>query len=240
MLFMNVLIVNKDIDTGDFYKMTLNIRNHEMVLVNNQENCLKAFYEELETTNKRPPFDTILVDSKLPKQSAVGIAEEISKIRPDQKIISSSNYLDDYLMDIASRLNNVVEVIKRSNSAEKLVDRLNDKTIYELLEKLNSKVNILNITKPNSINSKNELVEISIEKALLKIGKTALQKTIDTLYKQYHCHLSDCYEHPEYLKSILCDLFGDAHTVIIESIQKDLKEFTHDKPIEKFLEHIAT
>ena len=236
---MNALIVNKNIDTGNFYKMALNIKNHEVVLANNGENCLKAFYDELKTTTKRPPFDVVLLDSQMSKQHAAEIADEISKIRPDQKIISSSNYLDEYLMDIASRLNNVVELIKRSNSAEKLVDKLNDKSIYDLLEKLNSEVNILKNTKLNPINSKNELVEISIEKALLKIGTAALQKTIDTLYNDYHCHLSDCYEHPEYLQSILHNLFGSAHTVIVESIRKDLEEFTYDKPIEKFLEIIA-
>ena len=236
---MNALIVNKDIDTGNFYKMTLNIKNHEVVLANDGENCLKAFYDELATTTKRPPFDVILLDSKMSKQHAAEIAEQVFKIRPDQKIISSSNYLDDYLMDIANRLNNVVELIKRSNSAEKLVDKLNDKTIYDLLEKLNSEVNILKNIKPDSVNSKNELVEISIEKALLKIGISALQKTIDTLYDEYHCHLSDCYEHPEYLKNVLRNLFGSAHTVIVESIRKDLEEFTYDKPIEKFLEIIA-
>ena len=237
---MNALIVNKDIDTGNFYKMTLNIKNHEVVLASNGENCLKAFYDELETTTKRPPFDVILLDSKMSKQYAVKIAEEISKIRPDQRIISSSNYLDDYLMDIASRLNNVVELIKRSNSAEKLIDGLNNKTISDLLEKLNSEVNILKRTELDPINSKNELVEISIEKALLKIGIGALQKAIDALSNEYHCHLSDCYEHPEYLKSVLRNLFGSAHTVIVESIRKDLEEFTYDKPIEKFLKIIAT
>ena len=237
---MNALIVNKDIDTGTFYKMKLNIKNHDVVLTNNGENCLKAFYDELEATTKRPPFDIVLLDSKMPQQSSVEIAEQISNVSSDQKIISSSNYFDDYLMDIASRLNNVVELIKRSNSAEKLIDKLNDKTVYDLLEKLNSEVNILNKTKSVSINSQNELVKISIENALLKIGKGALQKTVDTLYNQYHCNLSDCYEHPEYLKNILYDLFGNAHTVIIESVQKDLKEFIHDKPIEKFLTIIAT
>lgn len=237
---MNALIINKYIDTGNFYKMTLNIQDHEVVLVNNEENCIKAFYDELETTTKRPPFDVVLVDSKMSKQYASEIAKEISKIRQDQKIISSSNYLDDYLMDIANRLNNVVEVIKRSNSAETLVDKLNDKIIYDLLEKLNSEVNILNTTRPSSITSQNELVEISIEKALLKIGTGALQKTIDTLYDKYHCHLYDCYEHPEYLKGILYDLFGNAHTVIVESIRKDLEKLIHDKPTEKFLEIITT
>src|SRR5690348_3804675 len=144
---MNILIVNKDIDTGTFYKMALNIKNYDVVLTNSAENCLKAFCDELETSAKRPPFDILLLDSKLSQQLSVEIVEQISKISPDQKIISSSNYLDDHLVDIANRLNNAVEIIKRSNSAEKLIDKLNDKTIYDLLEKLNSKVDILNKTR---------------------------------------------------------------------------------------------
>lgn len=237
---MNALIVNNNVDTGNFYKMTLKIKNHEMVLVNNEKNCIKAFYDELKTVTKRPPFDVMLLDSKMPKQHAIEIANKISKIRPDQKIISSSNYLDDYLMDVSGKLNNAVEIIKRSNSVEKLVDGLNDKTIYDLLEKLNSEVNVLNEAKLNSINSKNELIEKSIEKALLKMGTSTLHEVMDELYNKHRCHLSDCYEHPEYLKSVLHDLFGSAHTVIVKSIKKDLEEFVYDKPIEKFLEIIAT
>ena len=86
---------------------------------------------------------------------------------------------------------------------------------------------------------KRALVTISIEKALLGIGKPIYDEVLNILNTQYHCYLPDCYEHPEYLSEILKKLYGNAGKVIIKSITVQLEEFNQHKPIKKFLEVIC-
>jgi hypothetical protein len=82
------------------------------------------------------------------------------------------------------------------------------------------------------------LVSLVIERNLMEISKPLYDKVITTLKKEYNCYLPDCYEHPEYLTEILKKLYGDAHHTIVESINKQLEEFTYSKPIARFLEVI--
>ena len=93
--------------------------------------------------------------------------------------------------------------------------------------------------KIDSEDARKALVAFVIEKALLKISKTALDEVSNVLYEEHHCYLGDCYEHPEYLAKALQDLFGKSHSMIIESIKKELDDFVEHKPIEKFLKVIS-
>jgi hypothetical protein len=91
----------------------------------------------------------------------------------------------------------------------------------------------------DSDHARKALVAFVIERALLKISKTALDQVSNTLYEEHHCYLGDCYEHPEYLAKALKELFGISHTAIVESITKELAEFVEHKPIERFLKIIS-
>jgi len=83
------------------------------------------------------------------------------------------------------------------------------------------------------------LTSLSIEKALLDVGKSTYDKVLEILNTEYNCYLSECYEHPEYLAEILKKLYGNAGKVIVESITRQLQEFNYHKPIKKFLEVIC-
>ena len=83
------------------------------------------------------------------------------------------------------------------------------------------------------------LVSLAIETALIEIGKPIYDKVLHDLFEKYHCFLTDCYEHPEYLNEVLKGLYGNSHQVIIKSIKKQLEEFSYKKPIEKFLQAIS-
>ena len=83
------------------------------------------------------------------------------------------------------------------------------------------------------------LVTLATQKALVDIGKPTYDKVVEMLYSKYHCYLSDCYEHPEYLKQILEELFGSSHKVIIYAIQQTLKEFSGQEQIARFLQLIS-
>ena len=91
----------------------------------------------------------------------------------------------------------------------------------------------------DSDHARKALVAFVIERTLLKISKTALDQVSNTLYEEHRCYLGDCYEHPEYLAKALKDLFGKSHTVIVESIKKELIDFVEHRPIEMFLKVIS-
>lgn len=86
---------------------------------------------------------------------------------------------------------------------------------------------------------KRALVTLSIEKALLDVGKSTYDKVLEILNTEYRCYLPDCYDHPEYLDEILEKFYGDAGRAIVESIARQLEEFNYHKPIKKFLEVIC-
>lgn len=90
----------------------------------------------------------------------------------------------------------------------------------------------------SDIQIKKALVAFAIEKALLEMGEPVFQKVAKTLKDDYNCYIPDCYEHPEYLKRILSDLYGNANTAIISSIKSSLHDFSHQEPIHKFVSAI--
>ena len=82
---------------------------------------------------------------------------------------------------------------------------------------------------------KKALITISVEQALLEIGKPVLDKVEDVLYNNYNCYIPDCFDHPEYLKTVIKDLYGNSYSNIIKSIHKHLDKFASQKSIEEFL-----
>lgn len=82
---------------------------------------------------------------------------------------------------------------------------------------------------------KKALVSFAIEKALLDMGEPVFHKVTKTLKDDYNSYIPDCYEHPEFLKRILSDLYGNAHVAIINSITTSLQEFSHQESIRKFV-----
>ncbi|MBI3841789.1 MAG: hypothetical protein HY295_01375 [Thaumarchaeota archaeon] len=88
-------------------------------------------------------------------------------------------------------------------------------------------------------NVKKALVAFAIERALLEIGKPALEKVTKQLYEEYQCNLRDCYEKPEILSKVLKNLYGKSYTAIVQSIRKELDDFADQKPIKTFLKVIS-
>src|SRR5207245_4109373 len=81
---------------------------------------------------------------------------------------------------------------------------------------------------------KQALVGLAIETALLDVGKPALMEVIRKLESEYNSCIFDCYYHPELLVSVLKELFGNSCVVIVESINKNLAEFSYKEPISQF------
>ena len=86
---------------------------------------------------------------------------------------------------------------------------------------------------------KKALVTLSIEEALVHMGgSNLLNEVLRILYEKHCCYLTDCYEHPEYLKIIFNEIDRGSRKVIVESINGKLKEFSYHKSIKKFLASI--
>jgi hypothetical protein len=82
---------------------------------------------------------------------------------------------------------------------------------------------------------KKALVAFAVEKALINMGEPVFEKVAKTLKDDYDCYIPDCYDHPEYLKRILSDLYGNAHVAIIVSIKNSLQEFSQHESIGRFI-----
>jgi len=85
------------------------------------------------------------------------------------------------------------------------------------------------------IEIKKALMTISLEEALLEIGRPVLDEVAYSLYVNYQCFIPDCLDHPEYLKQVLQELYGDGCSNIIKSIHKHLDGFASMQEIEEFL-----
>jgi len=83
------------------------------------------------------------------------------------------------------------------------------------------------------------LVTLAVEKTLLNMGKPVLDEVQHRLFANYKSYIPDCYEHPEYLKNVLKELYGNCYNNIVQSIKKNLEEFITKKPIEHFLAVIS-
>ena len=82
------------------------------------------------------------------------------------------------------------------------------------------------------------LVGLAIERALFKEGNPAFEKVEDMLRSKFQCGLMDSYEHPEYLREVLSEIFGKSYTEITNSIVTFLGDFGDENQIEGFLAEI--
>ena len=111
-----------------------------------------------------------------------------------------------------------------TEKGEKIID------LIKPLESLQSRSDIDN----NKILLKS-LVSLSIEKTLLGIGKPEYEKVVNKLREDHKCSLPDCFDNPEYLKRVLCDLFGKSYDCILECIKENLAKFKSEELVQKFL-----
>ena len=83
------------------------------------------------------------------------------------------------------------------------------------------------------------LTSITIQKVLNDISSPAFEKVSKKLQKEYKCYIPDCYDHPEYLESVLKSIFGNAYTAIVDQIRVELVEHADDNGINLLIKTIA-
>jgi hypothetical protein len=87
--------------------------------------------------------------------------------------------------------------------------------------------------------NKKELFAMAIEDALHEAGQPWNTIVTNELLREYKCSIADCMEHPQYLKSVLNQIFGPAAIVVISKIKKNLGEIGQEKPVGEFLKVLA-
>lgn len=148
---MKLLVGEDHYDTSLLYKMTLEDRGHEVKIENNGEDFLKSYQEEFQKValysdpvEHIQPYDTVILDYKMPKRDGIEVGKEILAVNPRQRLIFASAYLDDNLIEPIEKMkqDGEVEVLHKPFVQQTLVDKVEDKEIYSDLEKLNVDIDI--------------------------------------------------------------------------------------------------
>ena len=89
------------------------------------------------------------------------------------------------------------------------------------------------------VHSKKNLVGLVIEKTIIDVGgNKMLYQFLGFLYENYRCYAADCLEHPKYLLQALKEQDAKHASLILDSINKKLDEYSDDKSILTFLTDI--
>lgn len=83
-----------------------------------------------------------------------------------------------------------------------------------------------------------ELVQIAVEHALLDMGPPELVKVKTKLKENFGINIEDVFDHPEYLKTVLYELFGNASSDIIYTMRRVFDKSINEEPIQKFIQII--
>ncbi|HEX9846483.1 MAG TPA: hypothetical protein VGA92_08510 [Candidatus Nitrosotenuis sp.] len=93
----------------------------------------------------------------------------------------------------------------------------------------------------NSRTEQHKLALLScIELVLMRRGNTDYNLVVAKLDSLYNCTIRDCYEHPDYLRTILKDVYNDEYNNIIDEIKVQLDELTNVEEIRDFCQSLAS
>ena len=145
---------------------SLRDENHQATVTTNGEDCLKVYHEvcqsnrfateksysqpsySIKVVNSRP-FDVVLLDCNLPYINGIEVAKEILAVNPHQRIIFASAYVKDTVIDTIRNLKHLKESIQKPFGMQKLMDLIEDKKIYEELQRLNVDLEVIKAINPS-------------------------------------------------------------------------------------------
>jgi len=84
------------------------------------------------------------------------------------------------------------------------------------------------------------LVSVTLEQSLIDVGgNKLLNEVFRVLYEKFQCYLPDCYENPQYLRSIAAEMDEGIFALFMRSVQEKLGEYSYQAPIENFLANLS-
>src|SRR5919108_6161553 len=151
---MRVLIAEDESDICLTYKIALQSRNHEAIIVYDGDECIDIYKKEFlatrrkdnyddyagkHTSNSPPhysysPFDAVVLDYRIPGKDGLQVAKEILELNPEQRIIFASAYVKETLENSVKELKRVGELMQKQFYADILVDTIEDKEAQEGLK----------------------------------------------------------------------------------------------------------
>jgi DNA-binding NtrC family response regulator len=98
---------------------------------------------------KAAPYDVVILDYSMPSINGMDVAKEILAINSHQRVIFASAFVKETLEHSIRELKQVVELIQKPFSLNKLVDIIEDKEVYEDLRTLNIDVDLVKAANPS-------------------------------------------------------------------------------------------
>lgn len=148
---MKVLIAEDESSISMQYALVLRERGHEVTITENGEDCLSEYISALTGLSEpsgaarqvRPPFDLVVLDYRMPKMDGLEAAKKILEHCPSQRLMFASAYTAQTLTEAVKSLHKVVELLQKPFDLEYFVDAVEDKVLYEQLERLNVRIRAL-------------------------------------------------------------------------------------------------
>ena len=149
---MNILIAEDEMDIALLYKKVLESRNHQVTVTSNGEDCLKCYHDVFQevisshtryTQRLQVPFDVVLLDYKMPLINGMEVAKEILAVNSHQRIIFASAHVKETLEDSIKQLKQVVELMQKPFTINKLINTIEDSEVYDELQKFNVDIDIV-------------------------------------------------------------------------------------------------
>jgi len=78
-----------------------------------------------------------------------------------------------------------------------------------------------------------------IELVLMRRGNTDYNLVVAKLDSMYSCTIRDCYEHPDYLRTVLKEVYNGDYNHIVDEIKVQLDELTNVEEIRNFCQGLA-
>jgi CheY-like chemotaxis protein len=162
-----------DDEHGLSYKRVLEQHNHEVSITSDREKCILSYKNSLQNpkneNNRRSSFDAVIIDYKMLKKDGMEVVKEILELNPNQRVMFASAYVKDtlFFVDSVKQLKFML-LMQNPSDATAPVEIIEDKEIYDGLEKLN-----VNVKKIKDFNPSHEDIRELLEglREIMK-GKT--------------------------------------------------------------------
>ena len=149
---MKILIAEDESSISMQYNLVLRERGHDVTITEDGVECLSEYVKGMgdlkeshlgAAYDKNPPFDLVILDYRMPKMDGLEAAKQILERCPSQRLMFASAYTAQTLMEAVKSLHKVVELLQKPFDLEYFVDSVEDKVLYEQLERLNVRVRAL-------------------------------------------------------------------------------------------------
>ncbi len=126
---LSILIAEDNQYTALQYERILSKYGHKVTITEDGEKCFEKFNEVAKKTEfdsiDKNPFDVIVLDQSMPKKSGSEVADDILKLKPNQRIVFASAYALSSEKNV-EYLKDRVEFLQKPFSLDKFVRTVNN------------------------------------------------------------------------------------------------------------------